>query len=69
MKVDDYEAWVIARIEKARAKSPLGVATGGLVGKTAQKKFGAGEVALESALTEVRNRGKVAVTNGRWWLR
>ncbi|HKY41359.1 MAG TPA: hypothetical protein VJN18_35745 [Polyangiaceae bacterium] len=64
---DKWSAWAVAKVDQARESG--GALTAGLLGKTAQKKFEATEFELEQFLTRLRNEGKVAIANGRWFLR
>lgn len=62
----DYRAWCVRKIQ--RAANPLGCGTAGLVGKTAQKRFGVDVFTLEQWLKRLRNDGVLAYTNGHWWV-
>ena len=52
-----------------KAKKSGGKLTAGLVGLGAQKRFKAGPFTLEKWLTQLRDEGRAAVANGRWYLR
>lgn len=67
-KLAEYRTWAIKKIRKA--KNPAGVRTSSLTeGRTIKKRLGLLPRECDELLTELRNRGVLAYTNGHWWVR